>query len=103
MEKIKAIVALSSRLAQIQMGKDESFKRLSGYLSLNLISFTHGKIHLRLFCFSSFHIVQIQYNQTAVWFWGLIPIQVNSAFQFFSFGKPTKSPAAPLSSTTVLF
>lgn len=77
MEKIKAIGALSCRLAQIQMGKDESFKRPSGYLSLNLINFTHGKIHLCLFCFSSFHIVQIQYNQTAMWFWGLIPIQVN--------------------------
>lgn len=103
MEKIKANVALSYRLAQTQMGKDESFKRLSGYLSLNLINFTYGKIHLRLFCFSSFHIVQIQYNQTAMWFWCPIPIQMNSAFEFFSFGKPTSSPTAPLSSTTVLF
>lgn len=78
-------------------------KDLVGYLSLNLISFTHGKINLHLVCFSSFHIVQIQCNQTAMWFWGLIPIQVNLAFQFFSFGKPTKSPASPQSSTTVLF
>lgn len=32
-----------------------------------------------------------------MWFWGLIPIQVNLAFQFFSFGKPTKSPTSPQS------
>lgn len=51
----------------------------------------------------SFHIVQIQCNQTAMWVRGLISIQVNLAFQFFSFSKPTKSPASPQSLNTVLF
>jgi len=85
------------------MGKDGSIKRPSKYLSFNLTSFTHGKINLHLFRFSAFHIVELQCNWTAMWFWGLIPIQVNLAFQFYSFGKPTKSPTYPQSSTTILF